>query len=138
MLNSLVSLRISLKFGTDHCSLGVWVIVTLLPSLLVNTAEDKRTASSDLNVKDYAGWLIWIVGFILESVADHQKSQFRSVPSNKVHAMSSRDAIVRCYVLTLTQDSGIPSAGLTSHSTKVCKKFKIFKERKKKFGAKVR
>jgi steroid 5-alpha reductase family enzyme len=36
-----------------------------------------------MDVFAYAGATIWLVGFILESLADYQKSRFRSNPENK-------------------------------------------------------
>ncbi|KAJ7372043.1 hypothetical protein OS493_021471 [Desmophyllum pertusum] len=58
---------------------GLWVWMTLLPTLILNTsAKDEK-----LTWKDYMGWSLWLIGFILEVVADHQKSQFRADPANK-------------------------------------------------------
>ncbi|KZS12491.1 Uncharacterized protein APZ42_022630 [Daphnia magna] len=57
---------------------GVWVIVTLLPSLLM--VMQRR--QPPLSALDWLGWLMWLVGFITEVVADYQKSQFRSNPAN--------------------------------------------------------
>ena len=36
-----------------------------------------------LNVQDYFGWTLWLVGFLTEVIADHQKSVFRSDPANE-------------------------------------------------------
>jgi len=58
---------------------GVWVFITLLPSLIMIT--EKR--QSNLNFQDMLGWTLWIVGFLMEVVADYQKSQFRSIPANQ-------------------------------------------------------
>ena len=64
---------------------GVWVWMTLLPTLILNTsAKDEK-----LTWKDYLGWSLWLVGFLLEAVADRQKSQFRSDPANKGKWISS-------------------------------------------------
>ena len=58
---------------------GVWVWITLLPTLILNTsARDEK-----LSWKDYLGWSLWLMGFIVEVVADRQKSQFRADPANK-------------------------------------------------------
>jgi len=61
-------------------SKGVWVIVTLLPSLMVILSEKKQPSVS---AQDYLGWTMWTVGFITEALADYQKSQFRSNPANQ-------------------------------------------------------
>lgn len=58
---------------------GVWVWMTLWPTLILNTASKDEK----LNWKDYVGWSLWLVGFLIESIADHQKSQFRANPDNK-------------------------------------------------------
>jgi len=64
---------------------GVWVWTTLLPTMILNTsAKDEKTTW-----KDYLGWSLWLVGFILESLADSQKSQFRADPANKGKWISS-------------------------------------------------
>ncbi|CAG0915427.1 unnamed protein product [Notodromas monacha] len=60
---------------------GVWVIVTLLPSIMVNLADTTHPAR--INNLDYAGWCLWLVGFALEATADFQKSQFRKNPANQ-------------------------------------------------------
>lgn len=60
-----------------YCA-GVWVIVTLLPSLLMVMKSKQPT----LNAQDWIGWTMWVVGFVTEVLADYQKSQFRSDPAN--------------------------------------------------------
>ena len=37
-----------------------------------------------IGTRDYIGWGLWTLGFILEVVADAQKSMFRNNPENKV------------------------------------------------------
>ena len=64
---------------------GVWVWSTLLPTLILNTS-DKDEA---LTWRDNLGWLLWLTGFVLEAVADYQKSQFRADPANKGKWISS-------------------------------------------------
>merc|ERR1712113_493068 len=54
---------------------GVWVWVTLLPTLLLNTV--KRDVP--LGNKDYLGYGLWATGFLFEVVADMQKSIFRQI-----------------------------------------------------------
>ena len=64
---------------------GLWVWVTLLPTLILNTsAKDEK-----LTWKDYLGWSLWFIGFVLEVEADRQKSQFRADPANKGKWISS-------------------------------------------------
>ena len=64
---------------------GVWVWMTLLPTLILNTSDKEEK----LTWKDYLGWSLWLIGFVLELVADHQKTQFRADPANKEKWISS-------------------------------------------------
>lgn len=58
---------------------GIWVLVTLLPSLLVVLSPRQRP----IGTRDYVGWGIWTMGFLVEVVADYQKTVFRNNPANK-------------------------------------------------------
>lgn len=42
-----------------------------------------RPGPLPLTMVQYVGALIWLIGFLWESVADHQKSKFKAVPGNK-------------------------------------------------------
>jgi len=64
------------KFWTIQ---GIWVFVTLLPTLLLNSAR----RGPQIGSRDYLGWGLWAAGFVIEVVADAQKSYFRSFPENK-------------------------------------------------------
>ncbi|XP_060066312.1 uncharacterized protein LOC132546606 [Ylistrum balloti] len=57
---------------------GVWVFATLLPTLILNSKKEDKP----LTRRDYIGYGLWAAGFLLETIADHQKSQFRSNPDN--------------------------------------------------------
>jgi len=61
---------------------GVWVFVTLLPTLTLNLKRDDDVESRALGVRDYVGWLVWIIGFAIEVIADRQKTVFKSDPDN--------------------------------------------------------
>ena len=58
---------------------GVWVWVTLLPTLIVNS----KHVNGELCMSDYIGWSLWLVGMLLECVADYQKYIFRGESANK-------------------------------------------------------
>ncbi|XP_069179894.1 uncharacterized protein [Procambarus clarkii] len=58
---------------------GVWVLVTVLPSVLAVLSPRQRP----LGARDYVGWGIWATGFLIEVVADYQKTTFRNNPANK-------------------------------------------------------
>lgn len=57
---------------------GVWVFITLSPTLLMLS----KTTQPALSSIDYIGWSMFAAGFALEVVADSQKSSFRSNPAN--------------------------------------------------------
>ena len=58
---------------------GVWVWLTLLPTLIVNS----KLTDKVLCTTDYIGWSVWLVGMIIECTADYQKYTFRNNPANK-------------------------------------------------------
>ena len=59
---------------------GVWVCMNLLPTLLCIT----KTRQPVIGWRDYIGWGMWLMGFIMEVVADNQKISFSRNPVNKV------------------------------------------------------
>jgi len=69
---------------------GLWVFLTILPTLILNNKKEDKP----LTKRDYIGWGLWAVGFILETVADYQKSSFRSNPDNAVMLIFNRISYV--------------------------------------------
>ena len=59
---------------------GVWVWLTLLPSIVLNTTK----RNPPVGTRDWIGWTLWAIGFLMEVVADMQKSIFRADPKNEV------------------------------------------------------
>lgn len=57
---------------------GVWVFLTMLPSLLNN--ENKQRLKP--KIRDYVGWGMFGAGFLIEVIADYQKLKFRNNPDN--------------------------------------------------------
>ncbi|KAM3617502.1 uncharacterized protein V6R79_007149 [Siganus canaliculatus] len=57
---------------------AMWVFVTLLPTLMLNT--EKRDVP--LGTRDYIGWTLWGIGFASEAIADQQKWLFKRNPDN--------------------------------------------------------
>ncbi|XP_069509767.1 uncharacterized protein [Ambystoma mexicanum] len=57
---------------------GVWIFVTLLPTLILNLEKRDRALGS----RDYLGWTLWAVGFLIQAVADQQKWAFKADPDN--------------------------------------------------------
>jgi len=64
------------KFWTIQ---ALWVFITLLPTLLLN--GERR--SVPVGHRDYVGWALWGLGFLVEVVADMQKSIFKADPRNE-------------------------------------------------------
>lgn len=60
---------------------GVWVYVTLLPTLILN---QNPSPGKDIGIQDIVGWSLWAFGMTFEVVADLQKSAFSKDPGNKV------------------------------------------------------
>jgi len=58
---------------------GLWVFITLLPTLMLNQSKSVRP----LGPQDYVGWSMWAVGLFFEAVADWQKTAFKADPANK-------------------------------------------------------
>lgn len=57
---------------------GIWVYVSILPVLILNS----ETKDQPLSLRDCVGWTLWVGGFLLETVADWQKARFRNEPNN--------------------------------------------------------
>ncbi len=74
-----------LKFLVFWLIQGVWVFITMLPSLLVlTTASQPR-----ISVYDYVGLSLYAFGFLFEATADTQKTRFNSNPANRGRFISS-------------------------------------------------
>jgi len=57
---------------------GLWVLLTAAAALAVITGSEREP----IGIVGVAGIAIWSFGFLIEIVADRQKSQFRSDPAN--------------------------------------------------------
>jgi steroid 5-alpha reductase family enzyme len=62
-----------------------WVFVVSLSVIYLNAAQ----VDVPLNAGDYIGWVIWAIGFFLESAADFTKDRFSSNPENKGKILAS-------------------------------------------------
>ncbi|MCR9289588.1 DUF1295 domain-containing protein [Saprospiraceae bacterium] len=58
---------------------ALWVTFTAAPALILITT----TKRVDIGFIAIIGLIVWVVGFGIEVIADHQKSQFRKNPANK-------------------------------------------------------
>jgi steroid 5-alpha reductase family enzyme len=58
---------------------GLWVTFSLAAALAAITSTNRV----ELDTFALIGFLVWLLGFGIEVIADRQKSQFRAVPENK-------------------------------------------------------
>ena len=58
---------------------GLWVSFSLAAGLAVITS----TVKVDLDAFAVIGFIVWLLGFAIEVIADRQKSTFNSMPANK-------------------------------------------------------
>ncbi|XP_071947077.1 uncharacterized protein [Antedon mediterranea] len=57
---------------------ALWILATLLPTLILNLEKKDKV----IGIRDYIGWGLWGAGFLIETLADRQKSVFRADPDN--------------------------------------------------------
>ncbi|KAK1287304.1 hypothetical protein QJS10_CPB19g01826 [Acorus calamus] len=58
---------------------AVWVWTVSLPVTVVNASD----RNPPIQPQEIVGWIIWVVGLIIESTADQQKLSFKNSPSNR-------------------------------------------------------
>jgi len=63
---------------------GILLFLIVLPVLLIN-----KSLSTSLNYLDFIGLVVWLVGFIFESVGDAQLARFIKDPNNNGKLMQS-------------------------------------------------
>jgi steroid 5-alpha reductase family enzyme len=61
---------------------GLWVFLTSL-AMLVQVGSTTTTASATDTTATIVGAVLWLVGFVVEVVADHQKTVFARDPKNR-------------------------------------------------------
>ena len=59
---------------------GLWVFLTMIVVIVINSQADSAPA---LEIWDYIGLSIWILGFGIETIADNQKTVFNREPNNQ-------------------------------------------------------
>lgn len=59
---------------------AMWIFISLLPVLFVNLEKQNKP----LGFFDYFGTVVWVLGMLIEVVADYQKMSFRSNVANEV------------------------------------------------------
>lgn len=58
---------------------GLWVSLTLAAAMAIITASDRVS----FGVLGAIGFLVWLIGFVIEVTADTQKSAFKTKPANE-------------------------------------------------------
>ena len=58
---------------------GLWVTITLSAALVAITTTTRK----ELGLFALIGFLIWVIGFAIEVMADQQKTRFKANPGNK-------------------------------------------------------
>ena len=58
---------------------GLWVLVTMAAGLAALTSN----TTIELSLVGYIGIALWLFGFIVEVIADNQKTQFKKDPNNR-------------------------------------------------------
>ncbi len=58
---------------------GLWVTFTMAAALVTITTTNRK----EMDLFALVGFLVWIFGFTMEVMADHQKSRFSANPDNK-------------------------------------------------------
>ncbi len=67
-----------LRFFATWTIQGLWVLLTAAAALAIITTSVRE----QLGWVGYAGIVVWLAGFVIEVVADRQKSAFRESPAN--------------------------------------------------------
>ncbi len=62
-----------MRFFTTWTLQGLWVFLTLAAVLVILTSPQ----SAPLGIISFAGIALWVIGFLIEVIADHQKRAFR-------------------------------------------------------------
>lgn len=57
---------------------GLWVSLTLAAALAIITSSERKS----FGVLGVIGLVVWLVGFVIEALADQQKSAFKADPAN--------------------------------------------------------
>ena len=59
---------------------ALWVYLTLLPVMIILT---RNTRVGPLHWSELLGWFIWGIGWLIEIIADRQKSRFQQDPDSR-------------------------------------------------------
>lgn len=66
---------------------AAWAYFCCLPMFVLNSVDGDgdvaRAADADVTPFDIAGWALWVFGWVIEILADRQKSAFKNDPNNR-------------------------------------------------------
>ena len=64
---------------------GMWILFSISPALISLLSEAKNS----MGILGYVGILVWVLGFLIEIIADYQKMIFRSKKENEKNFINS-------------------------------------------------
>ena len=64
---------------------GMWILITISPALIGLLSIEKAS----MGILGYIGVSVWIIGFLIEIIADYQKIIFKSKKENKMKFINS-------------------------------------------------
>ncbi|CAK9225560.1 unnamed protein product [Sphagnum troendelagicum] len=68
-----------LKFAVFWLLQAVWVWTVTLPVTIVNASSH----NPGVRAVDIVGWILWLVGLVIEAIADQQKLNFKNSPGSR-------------------------------------------------------
>ena len=74
-----------IRFFSAWTIQGLWVLLTAAAALAIITTEQRE----ELGWVAFVGMVVWALGFVIEAVADRQKSTFKKDPANEGQFIST-------------------------------------------------
>ena len=75
--------EIPVRFFSFWMFQGLWVVLTALPVWTLNAYGSSEDPDPALGPVDYIAWGLWATGFLIEVIADRQKSAFAARKTGK-------------------------------------------------------
>ncbi|MEM8886977.1 MAG: DUF1295 domain-containing protein [Bacteroidota bacterium] len=74
-----------MRFWNTWTLQALWAVLTVAPAWIAITAIERK----ELGIMGMVGVALWVIGFLIEVIADRQKTQFRNDPANKERFIQS-------------------------------------------------
>jgi steroid 5-alpha reductase family enzyme len=74
-----------LRFFMTWTLQGLWVLLTVACALAIVTGDERES----FDLLAWIGTVVWVIGFAIEAVADHQKSTFKRDSANEGRFITS-------------------------------------------------